>query len=52
MSAPYGIGTNITQFDSSYTVMPNRENFYVRDPKLQSIGQLLKENSNLPRHLS
>lgn len=37
--------------DSIYTVMPKRENFYVRDPKLQSFGQLLEENSTLPRIL-
>lgn len=51
MSAHHGIGTNMTQFDSIYTVMPKRENFYVRDPKLQSFGQLLEENSTLPRIL-
>lgn len=32
MSVHHGIGTNITQFDPTYTVMPNRENSYIRDP--------------------
>lgn len=51
MNAYHDVGTNVTQFGSIYTVMLNRENVYIRDPKLQSLGQLLKKTSNLLRSL-
>lgn len=42
MNAHHDVGTNVTQFGSIYTVILNSENYYIRDPKLQSLGQLLE----------